>query len=359
MLPYVILIVFPILLSIIRFTTTNTDIKPENNNQSFSICIFFVILSILVMFRSQEIGNDTRNYMNFFLRYASMEWKELGRDSMEIGFQILNKVISLLSNDPRVFLIITTILICLMMVPTYLRLCVDTPLTVVLFCSMSTFAMMFSGVRQMLAVGAGFIAYEFTRRRKLLFFILTVLLATSIHTSAFMLAFMYPLYNTKINRKTFMLLIPIFVGIMVFNKPIFRSLGNILIQFTDYQVTETSTGAYTMLILFVLFTLFAFIIPDENQLDAETYGLRNFLLISLIVQMLAPLNFVAMRMNYYYIIYIPLLLPRVIKNRKKEYTKVAILARYIMIVFFLLYFFVNANHSNKLHIYPYEFFWEA
>ena len=53
-----------------------------------------------------------------------------------------------------------------------------------------------------------------------------------------------------------------------------------------------------MLILFALFTVFAFIIPDELIIDKETTGLRNFLLLSLVLQMFAPLHSLAMRLNY-------------------------------------------------------------
>ena len=114
-----------------------------------------------------------------------------------------------------------------------------------------------------------------------------------------------------------------------------------------------------MLILFAIFTVFAFLIPDESQLDAETIGLRNFLLLSLVIQMFAPLHTLAMRMNYYYIIFIPLLLPKIIECRSKRWNQVAVLGRHVMVGFFLLYFFYNASKGGNLHVFPYHFFWET
>ena len=110
--------------------------------------------------------------------------------------------------------------------------------SIVLFCIMSTFVMMFSGIRQMLAIGLGFIAYDFTRKRKLMPFVLICLLALTVHTSAFMLLFMYPLYHARITRKSLMFLVPILAALFAFNQQIFgalvtekvRSLGAMLVN---------------------------------------------------------------------------------------------------------------------------------
>jgi hypothetical protein len=114
-----------------------------------------------------------------------------------------------------------------------------------------------------------------------------------------------------------------------------------------------------MLLMFAMFAAFAFLIPDESKMDEETIGMRNFLLLSVVIQMFAPLHTLAMRMNYYYIIFIPLLMPKIISQRSERYSQVAILARYVMVAFFYLYFFVNAKTGDSLETFPYHFFWEA
>jgi hypothetical protein len=192
---------------------------------------------------------------------------------------------------------------------------------------MSTFVMMFSGIRQMLAVSIGFAAYEFTRKKKLIPFILSVLFALTFHTSAFMIAFMYPLYHAKITKKWLYAVVPVMGIIFVFNKQVFSVLGLILERYTSYDASIVETGAYTMLILFSAFAAFAFLVPEESLLDEETIGLRNFLLLSIVIQMFAPLHPIAMRMNYYYIIFIPLLLPKIIEHRSERWKQVAKVGR--------------------------------
>ena len=210
----------------------------------------------------------------------------------------------------------------------------------------------------MLAIGVGMIAFSFVRRKKPISFLLAVAVAMSIHTSAFMLLIMYPLYHARINKKWAFFMIPLLLLAFVFNRQIFHVLGTLLQSYTDYDVVETSTGAYTMLLVFLAFTVFSFVIPDESEMDADTIGLRNFLLVALVLQMFVPLNYMAMRMNYYYIIFIPLLLPRIIERSSVRYRSIARASRNIMLAFFFLYFFYNARPGSYLHAVPYHFFWE-
>lgn len=196
------------------------------------------------------------------------------------------------------------------------------------------------------------------RNKKFFRFIAIVIVAMLFHTSAFMLLLMYPLYHMRLHKKSLLWIIPLLVLVFVFNGQIFGFLTQILESFTKYDGTIEYTGSYTMLVLFIVFALFAYMIPDESRIDADTVGMRNFLLISVMLQMFAPLHTVAMRMNYYYMAFIPLLIPRIIQNSGTRWKQVANVARYIMIVFFIVYFFVSVTKSNDLDCFPYSFFWE-
>ena len=319
---------------------------------------FFVLLTLLIALRHESVGTDTENYIRFFNAFGRMGWSDIGRAELELGFRYLNKLISVFSKDPQFYLTVAAIAVSAMIYPAYKRLCVDSALTIVLYCTMSTFVMMFSGIRQMIAISIGFVAYHFTRQKRLILFILSVLLAMSFHTSAFMLAFMYLLYHARITKKWLYAVVPILALCFVFNRQIFGTLSLILEQYTEYDAEITSTGAYTMLILFGVFAAFSFLIPDERKLDEEMIGLRNFLLLTFSLQMFAPLHSLAMRMGYYYMIFVPLLLPKIVECRSKRWNQVAILGRHVMVVFFLLYFFVRASGGGSLDVFPYHFFWE-
>ena len=346
-------------LAIQHFIVGNGTVNFQKKNTR-AIGVFFVLLFILIALRHESVGNDTRNYINIFYGYSKLDWQMLGKQSLELGFAYFNKIISLFTKEPQVFLGITAAITVMMIYPTYKRLCVDSSLTIVLFITMSTFVMAFSGIRQMLAIAIGFIAYEFTRKKKIVPFFLLVLLAMSFHISAFLLLFMYPIYHAKITTKWLFAVVPIMMAIFVFNEQIFMNLEPLFLLYTEYDTGMEQTGAYTILILFIAFAVFTFLVPDEASLDSETIGLRNLLLLAVALQMFAPIHSLAMRMNYYYIIFIPMLIPKIIKARSNRWGQVAVIGRHVMVIFFLVYFFYNAYVSeSNLNVFPYHFFWEV
>lgn len=352
---FYILLLFPILMQ--HCTIGGIRINREKKKKK-ALAFFFVLLAFMVMFRHETVGSDTLNYRSIYERISGMSWDILKEQSAERGFLLYCKILSLFSREPQFFLAATALITTAMIYSTYKRLCTDPSLTIVLFCIMSTFVLMFSGVKQMLACGIGMVAYEYVRKNKILPFFLCVFAAMAIHSSAFMVAFMYPLYHVRITRKWLYFVVPVIVAIFVFNQAIFSFLLTMLSQFTEYEGKISATGAYTMLLLFAFFAVFAFLVPEESSLDQETIGMRNFLLFSLVLQMFAPLHTLAMRMNYYYLLFIPLLLPKIIACRSWRWNQVAIWGRDIMVVFFLLYFFMNAYGGGNLRVFPYHFCWE-
>lgn len=356
MVVFYVLLLVPIVLQHIAVKGAGFDYKKKNQ---WSLGFFFLLLTTLVALRHISVGSDTANYTYYFENFSSFSWSELLEYPLEIGYSFFNKFVSLISEHVQIFFAVAAVVVSALIYPTYKRLCVDASLTILLFCTMSTFFLMFSGIRQMLAVGLGVVAYELTRKKKLVFFILLVLFAMTFHTSAFMIAFMYPLYHVKITKNWLIVVVPALVAVFIFNRPIFSFLSLIIERYTEYEGGVSSTGAYTMLILFAIFAVFSFLIPDESCMDEETVGLRNFLLFSLTLQMFTPLHFLAMRMNYYYIIFIPLLIPKIIGCSHETWNRVSVWARHIMFVFFFVYFFVSASSGSALHVFPYRFFWET
>ena len=162
----------------------------------------------------------------------------------------------------------------------------------------------------------------------------------------------------NITRNKLVIFIPITALILVFNKPIFEYL----VQFMNelgYEYEYKDTGAFMMIILFVLFTILTYIAPVEDELDAETRGLRGIAVLSTMLQIFALTSTVAMRMNFYSMMFFPILIPKVINrssdNNKQAYKLVAM----IMILYFLGDYIYGMHTGNDiLSLYPYKPFWK-
>ena len=356
MIPYFILVAVPIIPLLTRYKGIKFGKHAAISKKTLPISLFFAVLFLLVSLRADIIGNDTRNYIYYFDLYGKMPWEKL-LDVKEPAYALLNKIVSCFSSNPNIFFLITAFIYIVPIAKLYIENIEFPMLTIALFVTMSTFSMWFSGIRQSIAIALGVIAFYFVKEKKVMPFAFVVLLAMMFHRSSFMITLMYPLYHLRITKKWLFFVAPGMLATLVFNKPIFSFLGTLISDL--YEVNIQPTGAYTMIILFALLSAFSYIVPDETKMDETTLAIRNYLLLATTIQMFAPVNTLAMRMNYYFIIFIPILIPKIIKASSAQWRLVSKLAGWTMTVFFILYFFVDTTTSNALSIYPYHFFWEV
>lgn len=320
-----------------------------------SITVFFSILLFLTAFRSHHVGADTINYVNMFRRFSSWSFAK-NLNYKEPAFAILCKVISLFTKEYQVLVVVVAIISTVPVAIVYYQEIEYPMTTIALLVNISNFYMFFSGMRQSIAIALGMIAFLFTRHRKLIPFLLVSVLAFLFHRTALILFLMYPLYKLRLYKKSLFIVIPTMALIFIFNKPIFAALQGII---SDYEgVGNAETGAITMLLLLIAFSVFSFIIPKDSNLDDVSIGMRNFLLMVTVVQMFVPLNTFVMRMGYYYMIFLPLVIPKIIVNTSVRLRQFAIIAHYVILVFFTARFFLSAPTLNALSIFPYSFFWE-
>ena len=314
------------------------------------------------MLRGTTCGVDMPRYEMFFNNDCSLPIRDiLKRDDMEIGFHLLNKLISYISTN---FQFYTAIVAIISVVPLWVLYAKNSDLpylSIAVFVIVAPFSLFFSGLRQALAIGVVPLAYYFTKNKKLIPFILSVLLASVLHQSAIIVALMYPVFWAKLTRKWLWFVTPAIAVILAFNERIYSFLVPFMGEryYERYGVV-TSTGAYAILLLLFLFSIYASLMPDNDQLDEETIGLRNLLFLSTCLQCFAPVNTVAMRINYYFLILVPITISRIPPRSKQQYNQLAVLSYIVMCLFFVGYFFYNAaTGSDIMQIFPYVPFWKV
>ena len=317
--------------------------------------LFFFLLFFLAAFRGHSVGNDTNNYSTVFRRFANHSYA-YALTYKEPAFAVLCKLVDALTGSYQWLIIIVSVISILPVMLFYVEN-VEYPMTTIaLFMFFSVFYMYFSGMRQIIAIGFGIIAYKFTKEKRLIPFFLTILAAYFFHRSSIVLLIMYPVYWFRLMKRSVIFIILGMGLIFLFNQPIFSLLHGLI---SDYEgLGNSNTGAYTMLILLIVFCVFSFVVLDENELDQDTIGFRNFLLVTTAIQMFVPLNFLVMRIGYYYMVFLPIALPKIIKHASRRWSQIASAANLVLFTFFALRFILYAPTENPLHIFPYHFFWE-
>ena len=324
-----------------------------------AILLFFAIFVFLLSARHISIGNDNENYKWIFNRVAYIDWSNLkGSYDLETGYLVLNKILSGWFSNYQAFVTIASIIAVCPLAYFYAQENKSVILTIALFLVAAPFTMYFSGMRQIIAMAFAIPLYYLARKKKLIWFILFVILAMQFHNSAFVMFALYPVINTRFTEKGLFFSIPLIVAVYLFNEPIFNFLKEIVKD--EYTYKTEQTGAFMMIILFALFVIFAFVVIDEKELTKEEIGFRNILVVCLILQLFSPVNMVVMRMNYYFMIFIPVALSKLMQKPRKGFEQVVKLASVVMTVFFLGYFvYTGLNGEDVLNIFPYKFFWES
>ena len=360
MIPYILLITIPILFQFIAVKNKkgkNILVVGNNsyiNENNLVIPVFFIIFILLLVLRDESIGRDLGNYKNIFNYLSSQSITGAMKYGLEPLYALLNWITGQFTESYQLFL---GIIACMCVIPILLLYCEEKKhgiLKVVLFVNLSTFVAMFSSLRQSIAIGLGLIAYKYVREKKFIVFIIFVLIAIGFHQSAIILFVMYPLFHITLQKKHLLFVIPTMIVIFVFNRPIFTILIRIMGEYSDkYDNAEISaTGAFGSLILFIIYAIFVYVIPDEKQMSSEVIGLRNLMLLIVCIQCFAPLHTLAMRMNYYFLLFIPILIGRVIDIPSQRYRKVAKFAEIILVVFFTIVFVRSTYISSVTGISP-------
>ncbi|MBO5439475.1 MAG: EpsG family protein [Clostridia bacterium] len=356
MIPYYIMVGVPIVFYLL-YGGTNQYFNNEKK-QRMTIFIFFAILLTLLICRDKTIGVDLSSYLPRFNFVKNLSFANIFKEfEGEHGYWLLNKVISIFTTDDQWFIAIMAAISLLPIARLYIKESENALLSISIFLILPNFSMMFSGLRQAIAIAIVAMSFKFVKEKKLILFMLVILLAMTFHTSAFIAFLLYPIYHMNITKAKLFVFVPAILLVLIFNKPIFEFLLQFLGDYGEKYPYE-ETGAYTMIILFALFLIFAFFVPKEENMDKNTIGLRNISVIVLMLQIFALSNFVAMRMNYYFIIFLPLLIPKVINRSHERNKQVYQFMGLVMAVFFFVYYIFDANSgSDVLEIYPYKAFW--
>ena len=324
------------------------------------ITLFFVGIFVLLSLRHISVGVDLIEYKYIFQRCSRLSFGQLRSLRWEIGYTVYNKVISLISKEYRFFLIITAFITLIPIYKLYVRETKYGVLQIVLFVNMPCFFMIFSGLRQAIAISIGVIAYMMLERKKYVLTGILIVFAMCFHISAFVLVLLYPALLFKIKKKHLIFVVPMMVVLYIYKTPVLLFLISILpTRYIDSYGVLKNTGAIGMLLLFLLFSVFSFVISDEENMSTKDYLMRNILLISTLFQFFVPIHGLIQRASYYFLIFLPISIINVVQAPKRKLKNISDLAVIVMVCFFSFYFFFNAIYStdNLLDVFPYKFYW--
>ncbi len=358
--PYFSLIIIPYLVYYLFLS-----ISKKKNAVHWSISSFFLIWLFLLMFRHESIGIDIENYHNMYDNLSYQTIKEIIYSfDIEKGYSIWNKLCYLIYNDFQVFLALTALFCIIPIWVFYYKRTENALFTIALFLIIAPFTMYFSGLRQSMAMSFVFPAFVFVRDKKILPFALITLLAFTFHQSALIMLLLYPLYYLRLNRVG-VFLITLFAVLSFIGARYVFSFSQLFFgeRYEERYGAMDDNGAFGMFVLLFVFFVYCNNVLDYEKLGSEFKALRNILAFTVIVQALASVNLIIMRINYYFLPLLPILFAQTSINPIKNYKSIVEIATVIISAFFTCRFVISIYNgtlydTDILQVFPWISCWK-
>lgn len=329
-------------------------IGSERKNNLHLLVSFLTIL-IVISLRHPSMGNDLGGYIDSFLIIGGLSVKEtIHLNSFlnyEWGYIVFNKLISLITNDPQALIAISAIFSIVPIGLLIKKRSSNYIFSILVYLGLPFFMMVYSGLRQAIAIGFCCLGLLEIRNKKLKRFMLWIGLAFLFHSSAAVFLLAYPLYHIKLNKIGRILSIPLLAVIYLFRLPIFKQISRL---FKDDAIPDNN-NSFMLLAVFVLIYLFCTVFIEND--DYDNASMLNIYYFACVCQCFAGVYNTAMRIGYYFMPALIIALPNIVSKQKNK--RNMFLFSIILQIIFILYGLYSIYKSSWAMAYPYHFFWET
>ena len=334
--------------------------QSDQKRNSFVYICFFVGFYLLLALRHPSMGIDLRygsyeGYLAGFREISRLSWDEVLSNvpfrNYERGFIIFCKLIGSIWVNEQFFLAVCAAAALIPLAIGIWMISEDRLMSAAIFLGLPIFCLLYSTLRQIIAIGICTLAFACIRKKKPVVFLLCVLLASFFHKTALVFLVAYPLYYlrlTKAMRVVSVILLPTCFFLRENLMLLVTRLLGISIQL-DYN------GSFMLFFLFSAIYVIGFWLSDDQK--PEQNGYLNIFFLACLVQAFSGIYNIATRMGYYFTLALIFFLPSLIGNAKVSNERTA--ARWTVIAAFTvigLYFIYITSWSIS---YPYYFFWET
>ena len=292
----------------------------EKRQSAFFVVVSSFLLILILGFRSEYNGLDLHNslgtgYFYFYDIINKDSFLEILQNfgkkkyaNFEIGFVLFCKFIGTLCSNHQIMLFASA-LVSVVPVGYYIyKNSKNAWLSMMVYMALPFFGpAYFSAIRQGLAIGFVVYSYELIKRKKLIGFILVILLASTFHSSAIVTLVAYPMYHFRVDRESLMIGGLVILGaVFLLRIPLFLVLSRIVDE--DAQMTVSSAVN-----LFLLLTLlYILCVAFKKQQDDNMRGSVNLFWIACAAQSFSGISNMAGRVAWYFMPVLIVLIPNLV-----------------------------------------------
>lgn len=364
---YIFNLVSVLIYTIILLVPKKVFNKKYNDNFNFLIIIITIQLFFISAFRSVNVGTDLKRYIPRYKMIAETDFSHIFElrhtVDFEYGYILYNKVISIFSSNAQVLLIVTSIII-IFSFSYFIKKYSKIPwLSFYLFITLGFFGGSFNILRQYLAMSILLYSIKYIKERNLFKFLLCLVLATSIHTTAAAFVILYPLYNIKVNNEYITVLTCVLIILGLTSEFIIK----LVLDGTQYSKylyeigngLGNGSGGGMLMILITVFICMQLFKDSLKRVDAKYVNLwLHMIIIAIIFNILALQLGIFERVMRYFIISMIIIIPNTIYSLKQKWLKSIGVIFVLLLTTFYYFKIIMLSYSSSGGIIPYTFMWQ-
>lgn len=318
----------PIGILLISALMYNSNISKSQKDKIFmAFCCTFVVLFIGL--RSRYIGSvDTNTYVTMFenIRGIRLTTLLLNNDISssnfiysEGSFYIFSWILAQVFENGQAFILITTAIITLGVTNFIGKHSENLTFSWIAYICLGLMTFNMNGMRQAIAMSICLFAYDFAKQKKLIKFLLVVLLAFTFHKTSFVFLIVYPLANYKPTFAKNTLLGICGVAFLAQSQRLAAIYDNLVGGDYAEHVAFESGGFVNVAIYIIIIAISIFVSMKREEKDKDISSFIVFLVVGFIFYISRYLTIqIFERMSYYFNYFSLLLFPKMEKAFEKR-----------------------------------------
>lgn len=248
---------------------TKRDPNHFQEDRNIYLIIAGIIMFLMIGLRHPGNGSvDTQRYFEFWETMSRVSFKQLTYTiksvDLEVGYQITTWLLAQIFRNGQWQLIFSGAFYAISVCCFVKKNCQNYALALTVFNCLGLFNFMVQGLRQSIAMCICLWAIEQCKNKKIIKFILIVLLASLFHASAIVFLIVYILSLLKLNVKTGIVVGgAIIIGVLLL--PQFFNLINKVMNDNYEMGAIVEGGGIVAIIIYILIIVFGVIFRDAND----------------------------------------------------------------------------------------------
>ncbi|MDO4153639.1 MAG: EpsG family protein [Clostridia bacterium] len=330
-------------------------VNPTAQKRKLYIALMSLNWILISGLRGVSVGADTLSYRRRFERTLTTPWNKLfenfymvyvNEEGKDPGYAVFEKIVQIFTDNYQVYLVVIAAVFFIGLAFWIYRYSSEPCMSYLIFSSFLFGFYALTGLRQTIAtVLVVFIGTKLIEKRKLIPFLLVVLVAFTVHKSAICFLPFYFLSRIPVNKKSILAVLCATPILFLYNDQIFRVLGYLV----GYEYDELENrGAYGFTFMYIAVTVVMLLLLKLIKKKCPHYKMYyNALFMGLLFLPLVFVNPTAMRAVQYYSLFLMLSVPEIVKAFEK---KIGVMVYVGMLIILF--------SASSVYSYEYVFFWQ-